>query len=129
LLEIVQRQPLVAVLGPSGSGKSSVVFAGLLPRLRNASREGGRMKDEGGRQKEEKSASSSSLQIKRSSFTIASFRPGATLAGVTAALLPLLQPKLSADSYPTEADKLAGLRQGRTRLPAVSVASSSGQTG
>ena len=26
--------PLVAVIGPSGSGKSSVVFAGLLPRLR-----------------------------------------------------------------------------------------------
>jgi serine/threonine-protein kinase len=46
LLEAVQRQTLVAVLGPSGSGKSSVVFAGLLPRLRNASRETGRRKDE-----------------------------------------------------------------------------------
>lgn len=30
------RQPLVAVVGPSGSGKSSVVRAGLLPRLRDA---------------------------------------------------------------------------------------------
>jgi signal transduction histidine kinase len=30
----VRDQPLVAVVGPSGSGKSSVVFAGLLPRLR-----------------------------------------------------------------------------------------------
>ncbi|MGH3865783.1 MAG: trypsin-like peptidase domain-containing protein [Pseudonocardiaceae bacterium] len=29
----VRRRPLVAVVGPSGSGKSSVVFAGLLPRL------------------------------------------------------------------------------------------------
>jgi hypothetical protein len=38
LLAEVQRRPVVAVVGPSGSGKSSVVFAGLLPRLR---REGG----------------------------------------------------------------------------------------
>ena len=30
----VKRKPLVAVVGPSGSGKSSVVFAGLIPQLR-----------------------------------------------------------------------------------------------
>lgn len=35
LLEAVRQRAMVAVLGPSGSGKSSVVFAGLLPRLRN----------------------------------------------------------------------------------------------
>jgi hypothetical protein len=34
LTEAVHQRPLVAVVGPSGSGKSSVVFAGLLPRLR-----------------------------------------------------------------------------------------------
>ncbi|NET61425.1 MAG: AAA family ATPase [Symploca sp. SIO2E6] len=34
LVAAVERQSLVAVIGPSGSGKSSVVFAGLLPRLR-----------------------------------------------------------------------------------------------
>jgi len=34
LIQAVQGQPLTAVVGPSGSGKSSVVFAGLLPRLR-----------------------------------------------------------------------------------------------
>jgi len=34
LLEAVKIKPLVAVIGSSGSGKSSVVFAGLLPRLR-----------------------------------------------------------------------------------------------
>jgi WD40 repeat protein len=34
LLEAVQRQPFVAVVGASGSGKSSVVRAGLVPRLR-----------------------------------------------------------------------------------------------
>lgn len=36
LVEAVQSQPLVAVIGPSGSGKSSVVFAGLVKRLRDA---------------------------------------------------------------------------------------------
>lgn len=34
LLETVRQQTLVAVIGPSGSGKSSVAFAGLLPHLR-----------------------------------------------------------------------------------------------
>ena len=36
LREAVNNKPLVAVIGASGSGKSSVVFAGLLPKLRNA---------------------------------------------------------------------------------------------
>jgi WD40 repeat protein len=35
LVEAVQQQSLVAVIGPSGSGKSSVVFAGLIPQLRS----------------------------------------------------------------------------------------------
>ena len=34
LVEKVAGQPIVAVVGPSGSGKSSVVLAGLIPRLR-----------------------------------------------------------------------------------------------
>ncbi|MBR8840754.1 MAG: PD40 domain-containing protein [Stigonema ocellatum SAG 48.90 = DSM 106950] len=34
LVEAVNKQPLVAVIGPSGSGKSSVVYAGLIPHLR-----------------------------------------------------------------------------------------------
>lgn len=33
LLELVEAQPLVAVVGPSGSGKSSLVRAGLIPAL------------------------------------------------------------------------------------------------
>ena len=33
LLAAVNQQPLIAVTGPSGSGKSSVVFAGLIPQL------------------------------------------------------------------------------------------------
>jgi WD40 repeat protein len=34
LVMAVKSKPLVAVVGPSGSGKSSAVFAGLIPRLR-----------------------------------------------------------------------------------------------
>lgn len=47
LVEAIQRHPLVSVIGASGSGKSSVVFAGLVPELRQ-----------------------------RGSWQIASFRPG-----------------------------------------------------
>jgi WD40 repeat protein len=36
LVEAVNSKPLVPVVGASGSGKSSVVFAGLIPRLRAA---------------------------------------------------------------------------------------------
>ncbi|WP_337907093.1 ATP-binding protein [Iningainema tapete] len=35
LVQTTHSQPLVAVIGPSGSGKSSVVFAGLIPQLRS----------------------------------------------------------------------------------------------
>ncbi|MEC4982751.1 MAG: CHAT domain-containing protein [Oscillatoria sp. PMC 1068.18] len=34
LVETVENKPFVAVVGASGSGKSSLVFAGLIPRLR-----------------------------------------------------------------------------------------------
>ena len=34
LWEVTHKQSLVAVVGPSGSGKSSVVYAGLIPKLR-----------------------------------------------------------------------------------------------
>ncbi|HCA97237.1 MAG TPA: hypothetical protein DEP38_22260, partial [Cyanobacteria bacterium UBA9226] len=33
-MQVVDKQPLVPVIGASGSGKSSVVFAGLIPKLR-----------------------------------------------------------------------------------------------
>jgi energy-coupling factor transporter ATP-binding protein EcfA2 len=36
LVRVVQQQPLVAVIGSSGSGKSSVTLAGLIPKLREA---------------------------------------------------------------------------------------------
>ncbi|MFH7030456.1 MAG: CHAT domain-containing protein [Heteroscytonema crispum UTEX LB 1556] len=33
LVQATRKQPLVGVIGPSGSGKSSVVFAGMIPQL------------------------------------------------------------------------------------------------
>lgn len=36
LLKTLQERAIVAVIGPSGSGKSSVIFAGLIPILRNS---------------------------------------------------------------------------------------------
>ena len=38
LTNAVLRQPFLAVVGSSGSGKSSVVRAGLIPRLRRGAR-------------------------------------------------------------------------------------------
>jgi ABC-type dipeptide/oligopeptide/nickel transport system ATPase component len=34
MVAAVKKKPLVAVVGGSGSGKSSVVFAGFIPQLR-----------------------------------------------------------------------------------------------
>ena len=39
LVDLLARQPVVAVAGPSGAGKSSLVRAGLVPRLRAAGAE------------------------------------------------------------------------------------------
>jgi WD40 repeat protein/class 3 adenylate cyclase len=80
LEQAVRTRKLVAVIvGSSGSGKSSALFAGLLPRLREA----------GG-------------------YQFASFRPGTqpfyALAG---ALLPLLEPGLSETERLVETGKLA----------------------
>jgi len=92
LVEAVQRQAMVAVVGSSGSGKSSVVFAGLLPRLR---REAG--------------------------WLFASFRPGnRPFHAMAAALLPLLEPHMSETDQLVETRKLAdALSQRDLGLPEV----------
>ena len=36
LLQSLRLHPFLAVIGPSGSGKSSLVFAGLIPALRRS---------------------------------------------------------------------------------------------
>lgn len=66
LIKSAGQKALTAVLGPSGSGKSSVVFAGLLPQLRQ---------EEG--------------------WLIVSFRPGATPFESLAQALATLQPTLN----------------------------------
>jgi WD40 repeat protein len=79
LVEAVQKQPLVAVIGSSGSGKSSVVFAGLLPQLRSESK-----------------------------WRIVSFRPSdRPLHALAAALLIQLEPQMSRTERLREVRKLA----------------------
>ena len=80
MLESIKQQPAVAVIvGSSGSGKSSVVFAGLLPRLR----------EEG-------------------TWLIVHFRPGAMpFYALSSALLNLLEPLLSEADRLIETRKLA----------------------
>ncbi len=77
--EAVGKHPLVALVGPSGSGKSSVVHAGLLPYLRQG----------GG-------------------WVIVTFRPGGQpLHALAHALLPLLEPDLSETERLVETRKLS----------------------
>jgi WD40 repeat protein/DNA-binding SARP family transcriptional activator len=79
LYDTIQKQPLVAnVVGSSGSGKSSAVYAGLLPELR-----------------------------KDGNWLVADFRPGGEpLRAVAAALLPLLEPDLKETDRLIQARKL-----------------------
>ena len=82
LAATLARQPFVAVVGASGSGKSSVVRAGLIPRLRRG--EGGFVWDV--------------------VTLVPTDRP---LASLVAALLPSLQPDLSEVDRLAEVNKLA----------------------
>jgi WD40 repeat protein len=90
LIEAVHKQSLVAVIGSSGSGKSSVVFAGLLPHLRQ----------------------------EPAPWLITHFRPGRhPFQALAAALLPLLDPSLSQMFLPSETHTLAEqLSQGQLSL-------------
>jgi hypothetical protein len=89
LVRVVQEQPLTAVVGPSGSGKSSVVFAGLLPRLR---REG--------------------------NWVIIPCRPGREpFQELATSLIPSLEPQMSEIDQLIERNKLArALRLGEVHL-------------
>src|SRR6266566_964963 len=79
LVEDVRQKPLSAVIGPSGSGKSSVVFAGLLTQLR----------------------------LERN-WLIVSFRPGnQPFRALAATLIPLLEPMMSEIDRLVEINKLA----------------------
>ena len=85
----MHERALVAVVGPSGSGKSSVVFAGLLPQLRQ-----------------------------EANWIIAPFRPGSDpFWGLAAALIPYLESELSETDRLVETHKLAqSIRSGEIFL-------------
>jgi WD40 repeat protein/DNA-binding SARP family transcriptional activator len=79
LVGLMPSQTMVTIIGPSGSGKSSVLFAGLVPRLR----------EEG-------------------HWTIADFRPGSDpFQALAAALIPLLETEMSETDRLVETRKLA----------------------
>ena len=134
----VQQQPLVVLIGPSGSGKSSLIHAGLLPRLSSDP-----LLDPGG-------PTTSAAELRRSLTTggstglttggsteaqpegidyrperaarwvVASFRPGSNpFQRLAEALVPLLEPRPATDRPPF-ADRvraLAGqLRSGQVAL-------------
>lgn len=87
LIEAMEDRSFVAVLGSSGSGKSSVVFAGLLPHLRQASGLRG---------------------AQGYAWMIAECRPGVDpFYSLATALIPLLERALSETDYLLEARKLA----------------------
>jgi formylglycine-generating enzyme required for sulfatase activity len=92
LVAAVQRQQLVAVIGSSGSGKSSVVFAGCVPQLRQ-----------------------------QGDWLINSFRPGERpFRNLAAALVPLLETQMSETDQLAEINKLAKtLRLGDVALQDV----------
>jgi WD40 repeat protein/DNA-binding SARP family transcriptional activator len=83
VLALDQQAPVVAVIGPSGSGKSSVVCAGLLPRLNQELR-----------------------------WLVTAFRPGGQpFEALAAALLPLLAPGAGKASRLVETQRLANALQ------------------
>jgi hypothetical protein len=94
LLATVQRHPFVAVVGASGSGKSSVVRAGLVPRLRSD---------------------------RHTAWEVVMLVPTAQpLKALSNALLPLLEPTMGEIDRWTEASKLAEhLRSGTISLSDV----------
>lgn len=88
LREEVNRKSLLAVVGPSGSGKSSVVFAGLVPALQS------------------------------DGWLVIDFRPSrAPFASLATALLPHLEPDLTEVDRLVETSKLAAaLEEGTVGL-------------
>ncbi|MCG6940810.1 MAG: SUMF1/EgtB/PvdO family nonheme iron enzyme [Thiohalocapsa sp.] len=95
LLRAVAAQSLVAVVGSSGSGKSSLVRAGLVPALRQPDAD----------------------TIWEVATLLTGARPLHALAG---ALLPFLEPEAGASDWPEQIEQLAGrLAAGEVTLAAV----------
>ena len=96
LLAKVLTQNVTVVVGPSGSGKSSVVQAGLVPLLR-------------------------SQRPPAKTWDVVSLTPGThPFARLAATLMPFLEPTLSETDWQLEAEKLgAGWSTGTLRLGAT----------
>jgi KaiC/GvpD/RAD55 family RecA-like ATPase len=92
LVRVVQERSLTAVVGPSGSGKSSVVFAGLLPRL-----------------------------CQEGNWVIVSCRPGREpFQELATSLIPSLEPQVSETDRLIERNKLSkALRLGEVHIHEV----------
>ncbi|BAZ25274.1 WD-40 repeat-containing protein [Kalymmatonema gypsitolerans NIES-4073] len=92
LVQATQSQPLIAVIGPSGSGKSSVVFAGLVPHLQEEGR-----------------------------WLIESFRPGnQPFYQLACTLVNQLEPELSETKQLIEAAELAQkIQEGKVSLQQI----------
>jgi len=92
LLEAVEKRSLIAVIGSSGSGKSSVVFAGLIPKLRQTGQ-----------------------------WQIINFSPGQTpFQALAGELIPFLEPDLSQSKQISEANELSeNLVKGKISLHQV----------
>ena len=91
LVDAMGASPMVGVIGPSGSGKSSVVHAGLVPALRSSGDEGG-------------------------AWAVVDMRPGSEpYRSLARALLPLLEGEdLSETDRLVEVNKMAGhMRDGQ----------------
>ncbi len=94
LVEAVERTPFLAVVGPSGSGKSSVVQAGLIPALRQGALAGSEP------------------------WEFAIFRPGRNpLRQLAVPLVSLLEPEMDEVTRLAKVDELAiHFREGRVSL-------------
>lgn len=93
LVEAVRQKPIVALIGPSGSGKSSVIFAGLLPRLKRDYTNG-------------------------KGWGVVRLRPGVQpFSSLAEALIPLLEPEKSEMDRIEERHKLENaLKESRVTL-------------
>jgi WD40 repeat protein/energy-coupling factor transporter ATP-binding protein EcfA2 len=96
LVGTVERTPFLAVVGPSGSGKSSVVQAGLIPALRQGALAGS------------------------GTWEFAVFRPGKSpLRQMAAPLVPMLEPEMDEITRLAKIEELAGYfgrEEGRVSL-------------
>lgn len=121
----VHSQPVTVVVGPSGSGKSSVVQAGLLPKLRSCPLAQEVVADSLNRANPMAERPSSGTGKNGESeaegkWMTISFRPGERpLQRLAEVLVPLIEPELAQDQHAlrVKMDSVAGdLRDGELRL-------------